>query len=201
MKMYLVCNNLLLDGLSYDNTSNLENIRMIRPLSIDGELVGKKISENKIFENIQKIYTSFQSSALSTAKYLSNKLDLSINMDNRLNDCKVGSLGSKNMKMVKGLQDHDFNYKLPMGESLNEVGNRLDSFINEMMRKNEDCVIFSHKRTILGFMLKHANVGYNLDDNLILEYNEKLIYDDTDIEYDIYELVIDNNEIIEINKI
>lgn len=201
MKVYLVCNNLLLDGLNYDNNANLELIRMIRPLSVKGEMVSNKISNIKEFQNIEKIYSSFHSSALSTAKYLSNKLEVDVIMDDRLNDCKVGSLGSKNMKMVKGLQDHDFNYKLPMGESLNDIGSRLNNFIKTIASHKEECVIFSHKRTILGFLLKYSNVGYNLDDNLILEYNNNLIYDDTDAEYDIYEITFENSEVTNINII
>ncbi|MBE6156562.1 MAG: histidine phosphatase family protein [Firmicutes bacterium] len=201
MKIYLISNNLLLDGLSYDSSANLELIRMIRPLSVNGEQASKKISEMKEFQNIEKIYSSFHSTTLSAAKYLSNKLELPINMDERLNDCKVGILGSKNIKMVKGLQDHEFSYKLPSGESLNDVGNRINNFIKEVCSKSEECVILSHKRAILGFLLKHSKVGYNLDDNLILEYNGKLIYDDSESDIDIYELTIENREIVDVNKL
>lgn len=200
MKIYLVSNNLLLDGISYENNSNLEIIRMLRPLSSKGERISNKISESKDFQNIEKIYSSFYSSAISSAKYLSEKLEININMDDRLNDCKVGSLGSKNMKMVKGLQDHEFTYKLPNGESLIDVGTRINNFIQNVINKDEECIIYSHKRAILGFLLKYTKVGYNLDDNLILEYNGKLIYDDSDTDVDIYEIEIRNNEIININK-
>ncbi len=200
MKIYLVSNNLLLDGISYENNSNLEIIRMLRPLSSKGERISNKISESKEFQNIEKIYSSFYSSAISSAKYLSEKLEININMDDRLNDCKVGSLGSKNMKMVKGLQDHEFTYKLPNGESLIDVGTRINNFIQNVINKDEECIIYSHKRAILGFLLKYTKVGYNLDDNLILEYNGKLIYDDSDTDIDIYEIEVRNNEIININK-
>lgn len=201
MKIYLISNNLLLDGLSYESKDDLELIRVLRPLSEEGEKLAKKISENNMLENIEKIYSSYYSSALSSAKYLSNKLELDIKMDERLNDCRVGNLGNKNMKMVKGLQDHDFTYKLPNGESLNDVGNRINNFIKYLINKNEECVLFTHKRAILGFLLKYAKVGYNLDDNLILQFNQKIVYDDSEIEIDIYELIIENNELIDINKI
>ena len=116
-----------------------------------------------------------------------------------LNDCKVGHLGSKNMKMVKGLQDHEFTYKLSGGESLVDVGNRLNDFIKKI--KDDNICLFTHKRAILGYLLKFAKVGYNLDENLILEFNDKIIYDDTDTSYDIYEVTYDNNEVINIEKI
>ena len=200
MKLYLISNNLLVDGLSYNNNSNLEQIRMVRPLSFMGEKIAEQISENKEFLSATKIYSSFYASAISCAKYLSVKLEVPINIDERLNDCKVGTLGNKNMKMVKGLQDHDFTYKLPMGESLNDVGNRLNNYILSVSHENENCILYTHKRAIVGFLLKYCTIGYNLDDNLILEYNSKLVYDDTDTDFDIYEIIINNKEVVEINK-
>ena len=201
MKLYLVSNNLLLEGLSYNNGTNLDLIRLSRPLSINGENMAKEVLNKDIFNNIENIYSSFFSSAISTAKYLSNRLDLKINLDSRLNECKVGSLGNKNMKMVKGLQDHEFTYKLPNGESLIDVGNRINNIVLEIAKSNNNTVVFSHKRAILGFLLKYCKVGYNLDENLILEYNNKMIYDDTDTSIDIYEVTIDYGEIVNIELI
>ena len=199
MKVYLISNNSLIEGLSYENGTNLDIVRLVRPLSILGEENALKISENKNLASVEKIYSSFHSSALSTSKNLSEKLNLEINLNNNFNDCKVGYLGSKNMKMVKGLQEHDFNYKLPDGESLNDVGNRINNEINKLLNNDCDIVIFTHKRAILGFLLKYCHVGYNLDDSLILEFNDKLVYDDTDSEYDIYELTFENNKLVDIN--
>ena len=201
MKIYLISNNCLLDGLSYDNKDDLDLIRMIRPLSSEGEILSKKISSIKEFENIEKIYSSFYSSAISSSKYLSEKLEININLDERLNDCKVGILGSKNMKMVKGLQEHDFNYKLINGESLIDVGNRIENFINKIIDNEEDCVIFTHKRAILGYLLKYCEVGYNLDDNLILGFNGNIIYVDSETELDCYEININNKKIIDIKSL
>lgn len=195
----MVSNNSLLEGLSYDNGIDLEVVRMVRPLSILGEDNAKKISNYSFLNNIERIYSSFHSSSLCTAKRISEKLELNIIMNDKFNDCKVGILGNKNMKMVKGLQDHDFNYKLPNGESLNDVGNRLNNELNSIILNNENTVVFTHKRAILGYLLKYTKVGYNLDDNLILEYKGKQVYDDSDNEFDIYELDFENNNLVDIN--
>lgn len=197
MKIYLVSNNNLVNNLSYQE-NNLDIIRIIRPLSFSGEYNAKKISEYKELNQVSKVYASQFSSSLGTAKYLSEKLNLDIIIDSRFNDCKVGYLGSKNMKMVKGLQEHDFNYKLNGGESLNDVGLRIENAINSL---EDNSVIFTHKRAILGYLIQKSSVGYNLDDSLILEYNNKQIYDDTDTLYDIYELTYENNELMNIEKI
>lgn len=201
MKTYLVSNNLLVDGLNYDANASLELIRMVRPISSEGENIAEKISNIDALKNIDVIYSSYYSSALSTAKYLANKLEMNIELVESLNDCKVGSLGSKNMKMVKGLQDHDFNYKLPNGESLIDVGDRLNHFLNSVSTLNRNCAIFTHKRTILGYLLKYAKVGYNLDENLILEYNGKIIYDDSDTDFDIYEITWEKGKIVDIKSL
>ena len=201
MKVYLISNNLLLEDLSYENTANLDVIRMSRPLSIEGEKIANMLSKKDYLSSVSKIYSSFYSSALSTSKYLSNILDLPINMSMELNECKVGYLGSKNMKMVKGLQDHEFTYKLNGGESLSDVGNRLNIFLKRVCNSNIDIAMFTHKRAILGLLLKYAKVGYNLDENLILTYNDKVIYDDSETDIDIYELEIEESKIININII
>lgn len=199
MRIYLISNNSLLDGINYENGTPLDIVRLIRPLSIEGEENAKNILNNKQLESVGKIYSSFHSGSLSAAKYLANLLNLNIILNDKFNDCKVGELGNKNMKMVKGLQEHDFNYKLLNGESLNNVGERINKEINNLLEENMNIAIFTHKRAILGFLLKYCKVGYNLDDNLILEYNKKVVYDDTDTSYDIYEITFDNNNLVDIN--
>ncbi len=198
MKLYLISNNSLINHLDYNNI-DLDLVRVIRPLSIEGENNAKIICNFKEFANIQKVYSSLYSSAIESAKYLSNKLEIPIILAEELQDCKVGILGSKNMKMVKGLQDHEFTYKLNGGESLIDVGNRLNNYIDKI--KEDNICLFTHKRAILGYLLKFAKVGYNLDENLILEFNDKIIYDDTDTLFDIYEITYDNNIVINIEKI
>ena len=201
MKLYLISNNALLDGLNYNYDADLDMIRMTRPLSLEGEENASKISLVKNLQEVEKIYSSFQSSALGSAKYLANKLDLEINMALELNDCKVGELGSKNMQMLKGMQEREFTYKLPGGESLIDVGNRLDGFLKKVSEDNQNIALFTHRRTILGFLLKYAKVGYNLDENLILEFNNSIVYDDSETPYDIYEIEIENKKIINITLI
>ena len=121
---------------------------------------------------------------------------MNINLTSKLNECKVGILGNKNMKMDKGLQVHEFSYKLPNRESLIDVGNRLNNFINGISNdnENENVVLFIHKRIILEYLLNYAKVLFNLDDNLILSYNDNI-----DINIDIYEIEIENNKFININ--
>ena len=41
MKLYLVSNNLLLEGLKYDINDDLDLVRITRPLSIEGDNLAK----------------------------------------------------------------------------------------------------------------------------------------------------------------
>ena len=65
---------------------------------------------------------------------------------------------------------------------------------------NETCVLFTHKRAILGYLLKHCKYDYNLDENLIVLYKDQVIYDDNNDLYDIYEIEKKDNKIINIER-
>ncbi len=201
MKLYLISNNALFNNLNYNYDTPLDPIRALRPLSIEGERVAQKIAEEKCFNNIESIYSSTFSSAISTSKYLSQKLDLEVYLDSKLNDVKVGILGTKSMPMLKGIQEREFTYKLEGGESLIEASNRMDFIIKGLANKGKEPAIFTHKRAILAFLLKYTKIDYNLDDNLVLIYNDNIIYDDNDDLYNIYEIEINNEEITSIRLI
>lgn len=194
MNLYLIVNNNLIDNLKYSDDA-IDLVRTLRLLSIEGESDAKKISEMSNLSDIESIYSSYYASSIDSSKYLSEKYSLDINLDKRLNDCKVGILQGKNIKLVKNLQEHDFNYKLYNGESLNEVGLRMNSVIEEVVSNNENCALYTHKRSILGYFLRFASVGYNLDDELILEYNNKVIYSTSDKLVEVYKLTFNNNKL------
>lgn len=199
MTLYLISNNSLIDNINYNNET-LDLIRSLRLLDIEGEKEAKKLSEKDIFQNIEKIYSSLYASAIDTAKYFSEKYDLTINFDKRLNDCKVGNLQNKTMSFLSNLQEHDFSYKMYGGESLNDVSERLNDFILSIKDEETELAVFTHRRCILGLFLKYCSVGYNLDDELILEYNNKVIYSKSDRVIDIYKIEFDQ-KIINIEMI
>ncbi len=197
MKLYLICNNALIDNIKYQN-ENLDYIRSLRLLSTKGEEVIKSLSQKKDFTSVTAIYSSLYASAIDSAKYFAEKYDLPINLDRRLNDCKVGNLVNKNMVFLSNLQEHDFTYKMPGGESLEDVGKRLDEFIRSL-NNCEEVLIFTHKRCLLGLLLKKCHVGYNLDDELILEFNNQVVYSKSTKDLDYYEIEINDNKIVSIN--
>ena len=202
MKILLVSNNLYENSVLYTDKKDLEKKKMTRPLSIEGEEIAKKISLLEIFKHTNVIYSSEYSGAIATAKYLSNRLNKQINIDERLNDCKIGELGNKSLKMVSFMQEHDFDIKLNNGESLTEVGNRLKSIVQNLLYTNlEKVALFTHRRSILGYLILVAKTGYNLDDNLVVEYNENVIYDDSFKDADVIELDFDGRDLSDIKVV
>ena len=202
MKILLVSNNLYENSIAYTDKNDLEKKKMTRPLSIEGEEVAKAISIMEIFNHTNMIYASEYSGTVATAKYLANRLNKQINIDKKLNDCKIGVLGNKSLKMVSFMQEHDFDIKLNNGESLSEVGNRIKDVIQKLLFTNlEKVALFTHRRSILGYLVMVADTGHNLDDNLVVEYKEEVIYDGTFKDADIIELEFDGRELVNIRVV
>ncbi len=202
MKIILVSNNLYENSIAYTDKNDLEKKKMTRPLSIEGEENAKNIALLEEFNHTNMIYASEYSGAISTAKYLANRLNKPINIDSKLNDCKIGVLGNKSLKMVSFMQEHDFDIKLNNGESLTEVGKRMKDVVQKLLYTNfEKVVLFTHRRSILGYLIATCKTGYNLDDNLVIEFGEDVIYDDVFKDADIIELYFDGKDLINVKVI
>lgn len=203
MEIYLISNNLYENSLAYNDRNDIEKKKMTRPLSIEGENLAKSLSLEEMLSDTKLIYSSIASSSLGTAKYLAERINKKIIVDENLNDCKIGDLGNRNLKTIKFMQNHDFNIKLNNGESLEEVGKRIEKVMNKIiyLDANNKVAIYTHKRTILGYLILHGDVGYNLDDNLVVEFNEKVIYSDVVKDVDIIKLTIENKKIVDMDVI
>ena len=200
MTLYLVSNNMVLESIVYETDETVEEKRVNRPLSIEGEKAAVKLVK-KIDANV--IYSSDYASALATAKYYAEYRNLIININSFLSDAKIGKLGNRNIKMLRFMQERDFDFKFNGGESLNEVCNRMNIAIDRIIKKNinNNIVIFTHKRAIMGYLLKYLEQGFNLDDRLILTFNDKVIIDDIDKDIDVIKIELNKGKILEVDII
>lgn len=199
MKLYLISNNLVIDNIVYQTDLSIEEKRINRPLAIEGEKKAYNLA--KVLDG-QAIYTSHYASAIASSKYLAAKLNIPIYIDANLKDSVIGSGGKNNIKMLRYMQERNFNYKYAGGESLNETRLRMKKALNNIIKSNEgDVIIFSHKRAILSYLLDYTKQGFNLDDRLILTYHDEVIMDDTENDIDIIELELEDNNIINIKNI
>ena len=200
MTIYLVSNNLVLEDIKYETDEAVEEKRITRPLSIDGEKEAVKLVK-KIDANV--IYSSNYASALATAKYYASYKKLDININSFLNDSKIGKLGNRNIKMLRFMQERDFDFKFNSGESINETQQRMDLVLNRIIKGNinKNIVIFTHKRAILSYLTKYLDKGYNLDDRLLLTYKDKVILDDIEKEVDIIKIEYNKGKILNVSII
>ena len=196
MILYLISNNLVIDNIIYETDEKLESKRINRPLSIDGEKLAVKLAK-KIDADV--IYSSSYASSIDCAKYYASLKKCDIIINSFLNDLRLGDLGKRNIKMLRFMQERNFDFKFNRGESLFEVNKRMNIAIDRILKKNgnKNIVIFTQKSAIIGYLLDKLEQGYNLDDRLILSYNDKVILDD--IEQDI-DIIIINCETIEMEN-
>lgn len=203
MEVYFICNNSLENNLSFSDRNNLELKKMTRPLSADGERIAKNIATSDEFLGTDMIYSSIYSSSLDSAKYLAERLDIKIFVDELLNDSKVGVLGRRTLREFKQMQNRDFDIKLNDGESLNDVSNRITSFMKKLENIGtfDKVLLFTHRRVLLGYLITIAEVGYNLNDDLVVSYKDSVVYDESDKDIDIVKITIEDKEILNIEVI
>ena len=201
--IYLVSNNCFMnDLLVYKDYLDLDEKRKIRPLTVNGEKVALTIAKKKILQNADVIYSSSFFSSINTAKYLAEKNNIDIIIDNRIDDRKIGLLEDKNLNLIN-IQEHDFNYKLENGESLNEVKNRVRDLVKEIIKNYENgkVIMFTHNSCILALLSIWATKGFNYEERLILEYNDEVLFDGLKTDSDIVGIKFDGDVIKELKNI
>ena len=200
MRLYLVSNNLVIENIEYETGENVDEKRLARPLSIDGEKEAIKLIKRI---KADMIYSSNYASAVATAKYYAEYLHDKINISSLLNDSKIGNLQNRNIKMLRFMQERDFDFKFMEGESLNDTNKRMTEVIKKILENNPDrnIAIFTQKRAIMSYLLNYLEKGYNLDDRLILTYKDRVIIDDIDNDIDIIRMDFEDGHLIDVNVI
>ena len=124
--------------------------------SMDDSLTEEGINQAKetlikISKDYTEIYSSDLLRAKQTAEILNQKLNLSIQYDKRLRERDVGSLLEKSwMEIGQEIKTIDknqkYNYQPQGGESVEDVKERLLSFINEIVlnKKDEKILVVTH---------------------------------------------------------
>ena len=173
-------------------------------LSVKGEERAKKLANLKEFENIDKVYASKCVRTLQTAKYLLEKYDLKANIDERLDERRVGKPndGLHPDWFVKQYENKDF--KTEGGESQRDVITRMNEVIDEILTNDKDkrIAIFSHGYAICFYLLQFAKLEYiDLNKNLTIKYKNNIILDGQINAPEIFKLEFDNKELISIERL
>ena len=188
------------------NANEIEQIRNEKnPLSCEGEELAKEMSKYNELQSINILYSSHYVRAMSTAKYISENNNIPLNVDERLGERKFG---------VKDMSDlpsnyfeeqfRNWDYKIGNGESINETSERMTNVLSEILANNNDkkiCIV-SHGTAISSMLVKWCDVRLNEDTKLIeIYFKNNLIFDGNWACPELFKLVFDNNNLIEIQNI
>lgn len=181
------------------NSLNKLTINMMSPLSVEGEKKAERLSE--YLKNIDVVWSSNYSRAMSTAKYIAYKNDLKVNVDERLGERIHGNLDNVDIKEFYNNQMLYEDYKLDNGESRIEVTKRMLDSLYEVLEENNNKNIFicSHSTSIIFLLMKWCTIDY---DNKVLNYNNKFLFDFMNWNApELFKLTFDNKELINIEHI
>ncbi len=189
-----------------NNNSNQNNVIKNEKivLSCEGEKRAEILSNEEELQNLDVIYTSNCVRTLQTAKYIIEKQDLKVNIDDRFDERRIGVPNDNAVKDWYTRQYLDENYKTEGGESQKEVRQRFTEALTEAINKNKGkrIAIFSHGYAITFYLMKWCKWELQEDNTFKYTYNGKVILDKKINAPGVIKLVFnENNELIDLNNI
>lgn len=192
--IYLIKHAEELDEKGIKNTN--ESLQLMNEkyiLSVKGEEQAKQLSENTELQNIDILWSSSYTRAKGTAKYISYRNNLDINIDSRLNERKLGSIEDlanwMKDKKYGVVQSYllDRTYKGRDGESCEEATQRVSEFLEFILEnyKGKRIALVSHGALLSFLLINWCELNEDVKliwNNKIIEIKEpsitKLIFDD-----------------------
>ncbi|SNX54450.1 histidine phosphatase family protein [Thermoanaerobacterium sp. RBIITD] len=131
---------------------------LMRPLTEDAINDCKKVTEFLSDKNITKAFSSPYKRAIDTIRDFTESLNLEINVIDDFRERKIGNTWIEDFDKFAKEQWTNFDYKLPEGESLNEVQKRNIKALMHILKENadENIVIGSHG-TALSTIINYFN--------------------------------------------
>ena len=189
------------------NANEIEQIRNEKnPLSVDGEKYAEQMSNYSELLNIDSLYSSHYVRAMATAKYIAEKNNILLNVDERLGERKFGVNNISELpETFFEDQFRNWNYKLPNGESADEVSKRMNEVLLEILSNNKDrnVAIVSHGTAITTMLKRWCNIKFNEENKLVeIYFNNNLVFDGNWGCPELFKLKLDDkNKLIDIKNI
>ena len=163
-------------------------------LSSEGEDKAKKLCKIEEIKNIEVLYSADSFRAIGTAKYIAEINNLKIKLDRRINE---RNLGVNTISELPNNQTvHSFNnkdYKFGTGESLNEVDERFNSFIDDILKSNcSKIALCIHGIIMMSFLQNNADFLFD-GKKMKLIFNNKEIYNDKMKSPMVFKITYDND--------
>lgn len=188
-------------NIANGDSNQLLNEKII--LSVSGEKKAEELSKNEEFKNLDAIYSSNYVRALETAKYFAYENNTIINVDERLNERKIGNMDNIDWKDFSRNQIKDHNYKLTGGESLNQTKKRMVEAIKNilMFESGNRVAVVSHSTAITCLLSAWCEYGLNYDDQIILSYNDRTIVDGSFTAPHVFKITFDGMNVLDVEHL
>lgn len=164
MKLYLVRH-----GESAWNVQHLYTGQTDVPLSEVGALQAQRAAEKLSALTFQAIYASPLKRAQATAKPIAEALELPLRLDARLAEIHHGAWEGSPASVVQEQYANEYltwrtqphRVKMPDGESLDDVSERVQTFLREVLAKHSDgnVLIVSHDAVLRVIVLQTLLMG------------------------------------------
>lgn len=185
------------DIKNYEDYENVlwEDYNRNMILSVDGEKRAEKLCGIEELNNVERIFASDSVRAIASAKYLAEKNNIKIELDERINERIFGiEKLSELPENFNKLSFDDKNYKMKNGESFNDVDKRFINFINDLLNQNNNCyILFVHGLILLSYLETICNFefdGMNFD----IKFNDKEILNGNPKSPSVYKITYDDNK-------
>lgn len=182
------------------NSDSLQIWNEKNPLSILGEEKAKEYFKKNEFLDVDYIVSSKYVRAISTAKYLAERNNLVININENFGERKHG-VESWDL-LPEGFEEKqlvDKEYKVGDGENQLEVASRMYTSLMDLVKSDyKKIVVLSHATAITFLLMKICSYS-----NGILSFNGEVLLDNNFSweAPDGFELVFEGEELISINHI
>ena len=203
--VYLIRHSIRFNEKNIDNYNTSQN-KLLRNekiiLSVEGEKRAEILSNEEELQNLDVVYASNCVRTLQTAKYILEKQQLKVNIDERFDERRVGLPNDDVVKDWFVVQYLDENYKTIGGESQKEVRDRFSEALDEVLdqHRGERIAIFSHGYAITFFIMKWCKFEYiESTDNLRFTFKGKEFFNKKLNAPEVFKLELDdNNELLNI---
>jgi 2,3-bisphosphoglycerate-dependent phosphoglycerate mutase len=189
----------------YNANENFQMRNEKNPLSAEGEERARLLSEKECLNNIDAVYSSHYVRAMSTAKYICEKNNIVLNVDERFGERKFGiSSFSELPQDFFGHQMEDWDYKIGSGECLNEVFNRMYSGFADLLKKykGKNVVLVSHGTALSVLFSKWCNLVYNPNKDVIeIYFQNQFVFDGKWNTPELFKLVFEDDVLESIENI
>ena len=196
-------NNSMIETYRTNQSALLKNEKII--LSVEGEQRAEILSNEKELQNLDVVYASNCVRTLQTAKYILEKQQLKVNIDDRFDERRVGIPNDNDVTDWFTRQYEDETYKTIGGESQIDVRNRMSEAFNEVLENNKGkrIAIFSHGYAITFFLLKWCKLNrVESNHELSFSFNGKTIFNKRINSPEVFKLTLNNkNELENIENI